>query len=651
MTFTQVTFKNFRFNLRKYMAYFLCSSFCITILFMFSTLWFNDDIIDKIRQTSIYGTIEFSLGGLVIFTLFFLSYAHNSFMKSRSKEFGLFLTLGMTRKEINKIIFIENFSIVSGALIFGSLCGAIFSRIFFMLVMEMLDFKTLKFHISIKCFLLVVIIFLCSVILITIISTINTRKLEISELLKYDRKEEINKLNNPLRGIIGILMIIGSFVLMNLTILRIVFNGKAAMLPIYVVMGCVGLYLTISQFGVLSEAIKKVRKESYLHNIISLSEIKYRFNQYRKIFFVLALLSGTAVFFIGVTLCVKVNTKQIVFDNNPYDISYQETLDINKLSQGELEKIILNGDTDLTEKLTLNYFKLIQLEKNDEGIYENWGHVPILSEKDAKKILNTDMNIEKGHIIRIYAFKEKNSFYNNGDEVRFRNLANGEEYSFKFDKTIYDTFVNDKFIAWVVSEEEYNDISKEIDKENLYRSHMMNFKDWKKTLSIYTELFHKLNEINGTSYSYERPLDYRYKWRSAPQSKYWAYTQAVKENNFYLFAMGFVGLIFFISSGVVLYFKIYTEIEEGKIRYEKLFKIGITDRQMEKIISKELRRIFFIPIFIGCLFGFGYIAALYVEYSYYEQLLGYSALTILLYMMFQYIFYRVTRKKYIREVI
>src|SRR5690625_6718239 len=35
---------------------------------------------------------------LLIFTIFFISYAHSIFIKRRKKEFGLFMTLGIDRK-------------------------------------------------------------------------------------------------------------------------------------------------------------------------------------------------------------------------------------------------------------------------------------------------------------------------------------------------------------------------------------------------------------------------------------------------------------------------------------------------------------------------------------------------------------------------
>ena len=44
MTFKEVVIKNFKGNMRKYLSYFICSSFSIMIFFMYSTLVFNEKL-------------------------------------------------------------------------------------------------------------------------------------------------------------------------------------------------------------------------------------------------------------------------------------------------------------------------------------------------------------------------------------------------------------------------------------------------------------------------------------------------------------------------------------------------------------------------------------------------------------------------------
>ena len=136
-----------------------------------------------------------------------------------------------------------------------------------------------------------------------------------------------------------------------------------------------------------------------------------------------------------------------------------------------------------------------------------------------------------------------------------------------------------------------------------------------------------------------------------PLSKLMMYDRALEQYGFYLFVMCFIGSLFFLSSGVVLYFKIYTDLEDTKIRYKKLFKIGITDYEMKKVISKELKPIFFLPVILGSMIGIGYIAVLFVNFALYKKLLVDSMIVALLYLLLQTIFYFITRKKYFNEVL
>lgn len=114
--------------------------------------------------------------------------------------------------------------------------------------------------------------------------------------------------------------------------------------------------------------------------------------------------------------------------------------------------------------------------------------------------------------------------------------------------------------------------------------------------------------------------------------------------------MLYIGMIFFISSGVVLYFKIFSGVNYAKQRYNKLFKIGITDEEMKRIISKELFIIFFIPVLMGGIFGIIYIAIHCVEIYFYTKLIINVFIVWFIYLIIQLIFYNITLKKYFQKI-
>lgn len=663
MTFKDVAVKNFKFNFRRYFAYFLCSSFSIMILFMYSTLLFNNELTKKLMDTPIYDMMKVSLIVIGTFSFFFISYAHSSFMKSRNREFGLFLTLGMTKKDIGIIIKVENSFIILISLIFGLIAGTVFSRLFFMVVTRILQLKGINYILNYNSYALSIGVFLLIYIIVILLTKIYTNKLEIIELLKNSRKAEINKLKHPIIGLLGIASLVASFILMHLTFTEVIFKNQLPMIAVYIIMCLVGVYLCISQFGSMIIHFSRRRKKGYYKNIISITEINHKFNQYKKVLYVVSILSGAAIFFIGLTFSLYINTNDFIENRYPYDIMYVETSKENKLPEEELNKILNNGKTSLTESKSVDFIQmeLYKIENTEKKEYELFSRkITIYSEKEINKLLSKKIDVVKGQAITSKQSKEVNPWYEENEVIKLEDAKNHKTYKFDFQQEIYGSLVNynansryDTIFGIILDDEDYNNLLKD---NEICNFRLFNFKDWKSTESIFSNLMSKLKKSNGF-------LEEDNLWKPngtwefndleplKPISKLMMYDSFLEFNGFYLFVMCFIGSLFFLSSGVVLYFKVYTDLEDTKIRYKKLFKIGITDCEMKKVISKELKPIFYLPVALGSMLGIGYIAVLFVNFALYRKILVDSMIVVSLYILLQTIFYFITRKKYFSEVL
>lgn len=654
MTFKDVALKNFKFNLRKYLAYFLCTTFSITVLFMYGTLLFNSEIVSAVEETVIYTMMLMAFIVVGIFSLFFISYSHSSFMKSRSKEFGLFLTLGMTKKDISKIIIIENIFVALISLIIGLVSGTVFSRLFYMVVIKLMDIKEVNYNLNYKSYLVTTAVFLCIDIFITLITRIYTNKLEIIQLISEKRKAEVNKVTHPMLGIISMVAVVLSFVLFYLTIFEVIFKGKAYMLVIYVMVCIIGLYISISQFGAVLIQLTKSNKNIYFKRLLSLSEINHKFIQYKKILYILCLLSTVTVFFIGFSFSLSSIAIDITKSKNPFDIMYIETCNENKLSNEEVDNIINSSNNPLVENISLKLVNITEMRLDDDGNYFEWGDTPVISDTIANEKLGIDIDVSKGNVVGSKRVKEKMQYFNKGDILNIKNSTD-KIYSFTIQEETYEAIANYSHLTSgftiILDEEDYNEIIKDFKEEDFYTVHLFNFKNWKDTEELSYKFMNKLNEKNEVPYDINKPSELR-KWRLRPRSKIIDYKDLRREDKFTLFVMCFIGLLCFISSGIVLYFKIFTDLEYAKERYKKLFKIGITDKEMIKTISKELKLIFFIPVILGSAVGFGYLALMMSNQpTFFGKMLLNTFLVIIVYFIFQTWFYIITKKKYIKEII
>ena len=112
--------------------------------------------------------------------------------------------------------------------------------------------------------------------------------------------------------------------------------------------------------------------------------------------------------------------------------------------------------------------------------------------------------------------------------------------------------------------------------------------------------------------------------------------------------MTILTVIFFIGSFVLLYLNLYSDIDKEKQNYQKLHHIGITHKEMKRIISREITTLFFIPTMTGIIIAFLYIVAMIKEDGgivQNKEVIGYFLLITCIYHLIQFVFYLFTRKK------
>lgn len=396
MTFKDIALKNFKVNLKKYLSYFFCSSFSVAIFFIYSTLLFNPQLTQGEENQNFSIIFSISLVSIAVFSVFFINYAHTAFVKSRNKEFGIYMSLGMTQKDIGKIILLENSLIISGSLITGLICGITFSRLFQMIVLKLLDFKDISYSISYKCFVLTFIVFAVVFTGVITLSKLSIMKLQVNELLKQSRKHEGSLKYNLLPGIIGVSLILISLVMLYFISKDPDLKINLIVLLVYLITLFVGVYMTISYCGRTILGLIRKNKTAYYSNVITLTEINHKFNQNKKIMFVLSILSAAIIFFVASPFSLYNLTTTIAENSQRNHLEYTELNGVNSISSKTLDEILKKGKTQVTEQITVEFIELYL--KNDTGKQNLWNSIPVVSQKVYNSTNNTNFSIPRaGH--------------------------------------------------------------------------------------------------------------------------------------------------------------------------------------------------------------------------------------------------------------
>jgi putative ABC transport system permease protein len=117
MTFPQFAYRNVVRNKRTYAAYFLSSAFSVMIFFVYALFIFHPDIKNGVTNLAAVQLMIAAEFIMYFFSFFFVIYSVSTFLKTRKREFGILMMHGMTKRQLNWLVFLENMMIGIGAII------------------------------------------------------------------------------------------------------------------------------------------------------------------------------------------------------------------------------------------------------------------------------------------------------------------------------------------------------------------------------------------------------------------------------------------------------------------------------------------------------------------------------------------------------
>ena len=149
--FAKLAIKNIKRSIKDYAIYFFTLVLGVAIFYIFNSIGSQTimlDVNDRVRDMlelinvimgAVSVLVSFILGALII-------YASRFLIKRRSKEFGIYLTLGMSKRKISLILLLETFFIGLLSLGVGLLIGILVSQFISVLVANMFEANLTEFQ-------------------------------------------------------------------------------------------------------------------------------------------------------------------------------------------------------------------------------------------------------------------------------------------------------------------------------------------------------------------------------------------------------------------------------------------------------------------------------------------------------------------------
>ena len=200
----KLAFKNIRKSVSDYAIYFFTLVLGVAIFYVFNAIDSQTAMMKVSESTrDIIDLMLNMLSGVSVFVSFVLGfliiYASRFLMKRRNKEFGIYMTLGMSKGKISKILVVETFLIGLLSLVVGLVLGCALSQVMSVIVANMFeaDLTEFTFVISTNAIIKTIIYFGIMYLLVMIFNTISVSRCKLIDLINANKKTETVKLKNP----------------------------------------------------------------------------------------------------------------------------------------------------------------------------------------------------------------------------------------------------------------------------------------------------------------------------------------------------------------------------------------------------------------------------------------------------------------------
>ena len=640
----KLSIKNITKSIKDYAIYFFTLVLGVAIFYVFNAIDSQTVMLNVSSSTSeIIRLMTTILGGVSVFVSFILGfliiYASRFLIKRRNKEFGIYLTLGMSKRKISLILFFETLIIGVISLGVGLALGIVLSQLMSILVANMFDADLTKFQFtfSSSAALKTLLYFSIMYLIVMIFNTIIVNKCKLIDLLHGNKKSEKVKLKNPI--ICTIVFIIAVIALSYAYYLVTDGFGTSPLMNtisgilVPIALGCVSTFLIFwSLSGLILKIVMHLKKYYYKGlNSFTIRQISSKINTTVFSMTIICLMLFFTICIFSSALSIKNSLSGNLKDLAPVDIQFSKLQQLSDEEEESFSKDIIE-DYNTTAKDTLQRLDVYKYLKEvvDINIYR-------LEEITLKDSFGDQIE-QIGKDYPLLAYQDKETLIKLSDYNRLAKLYNKKELTLKDNE--YVIIANYKMMADIRNIALKNNTKLTINSKNYYPK--------------YQECQDGFIELSGSATNTgviilpDNALEGIHPYKNVLAANYQADTKEEKENvedivntiinnhfnkdtllsyntkiDIYASSIGlgamvtfvglYLGIIFLISSAAILALKELSESTDNKERFNMLRKIGTDEKMINKALFNQIGVFFLFPLLLAVIHSiFGISFANYI---------------------------------------
>ena len=606
-------------NLKKnrclYYPYAIMTIVSTAISYIFASLAFHPDLGQVKGANGVTQVLGFGMIVVMLAVAIMVLYANSFVMKQRSKEFGVYSILGLEKKHLLLMTFLENVVYSTSTILTGLLLGLALDKLFYALLLKTMQMPVVLTSVFQLKNVAIVLAYLYGIFIL--VSLVNIGKLGLTDSLKLVQGKKRGDKKTGflwLQTLLALILLGAGYVIAQLVTSPIQAIPSFFGATLLVILGTYLLF----QAGVISLLNWLKRRQTYYYkpdNFISVSNLIFRMRKNALGLATITILSTMFLVTMVGGLNIYIGGKDYIANQNPNDYSIDVVMEpttsktqVEEWADAILEEAKIPVESKVVYPYQQAYFSNVTNQQ-----------VAFLSDEKAASIDFSDLGV--GFIL---------------DQASYEKMT-GQKLELEADQVaIYSKGVQFQADQTLAFDEKEMEVAQVLS-ENVTLGHLpdhVSFNVSQYLIVVVQDLTIFENQAENhyymgfeSSLSEEEQVDSQETFLSGSfESELWesnilpdgtnaislAY-RAYATRNFFSFAgsLFFIGLLlsltFLMAVVLVIYFKQISEGYEDRDRFVIMTKVGLDENQARQSIRKQLLMVFFLPIFLAIVhLGFAY---------------------------------------------
>ena len=600
--FFKLAVRNVKRQFGNYLIYFMTVALTVALLFAINGVIYSEKMQfytsadETIRDMMVWFV---AMIGFVV--AFVLSYATSFMLKLRKREFGIYLTLGMSRRDICTIFIYEPLFICLAALGIGLLCGIFLHQGLMALAMNLMKMEFTIAPYSKKGLCATISIVAGIFLMASVVSLRYLKRVSIYDLVYGERRVE-KSVKHPLLWFLctlaALAALIGSLVFLNQFICESLQKEKNMDTAFLLAFGIFAISVMVFHMGlaksIMSILLQNKRLKARGSNTFVFRQLSDTLSSNAVMLGMLAFLMTFAVIGTNVSFLQKASREESLIQVCPYDIMYckdlitQEYAYENSFSMEKGERII----EEYCPIVNQFSYAMYTTGRRDFYQYTQWGKGfdgltdSFMALSDFNAFI-TPLGYEPLKLQDTYFIVSIQSALRQIDWEQMVFCEGAKEYHFQGISEAYPRFHQLGYYFFVVVPDAAVD--------TMQQSHAMT------AYNLADKKFNGYALMEALSYIAENPFGGNSRKRCDYSIQEFGRITENSTSAFFVVGALFIAAVFLLMALAILALKILSNLAEDKCRYKVLYHLGAGEQEQSSALFWQTFSFFILPFVFAAL--------------------------------------------------